>query len=124
MKKRDVTTRRAATEASLKRWQTRLTRAFNMVSKLEKQRRRLTLEELGKGSPVIATVKVKVPKPATAPEPEPVEDDPLKVPKWLDRSDPLIAEKMTAARKAAEVEERKKMPLSGSAASAYIKRKK
>jgi hypothetical protein len=44
------------------------------------------------------------------------------IPKWLDRSDPLLNEKMTKARKLAEAEERKKMPLSDKAALQYIKK--
>jgi hypothetical protein len=41
-------------------------------------------------------------------------------PKFLDRSDPLIAEKMTAARKRDEAEARSRMPLTGRAALAAI----
>lgn len=45
------------------------------------------------------------------------------LPKFLDRRDPLIAEQMTAARKKAEAEERKKMPLTGRAAEAAVRSK-
>ena len=48
------------------------------------------------------------------------QDDDLTIPPELNRADPLIAERMTAARKAAEAAARKAMPLSGKAASAYI----
>jgi hypothetical protein len=54
----------------------------------------------------------------------PEKKDDLDIPAALDRRDPLIAEKMTAARKKAEADARKAMPLTGKAALAKIKSKK
>lgn len=139
MSKRDPSIKLASVEANLKRWHTRLTRAANMVAKLEKYRRRLMLEKAVEDRPVALTVKIKMPKTkpvegvyslneakqgldeAAAMNVAPLSAEDESLPKWLDRSDPLIAEKMTAARKAAEAAERKKMPLTGKAASDYIK---
>ena len=96
---------------------------------------------LSADQPVIATVKVQVPKPVPTTnarevtedvakvlthlldEPKPADDDDT-LPDFLNRADPLIAEKMTAARKKAEEAARHAMPLSGKEAAAYIKRKK
>lgn len=104
-------------EVRLKRWHTRLTRASNEVARLEKKRRRLTLEALSEGREVVATVGVAKKKEVAA---DPVEvkrqvDAAIEsaIPDFLDRSDPLIAERMTAARKKAEEAERHRMPLSG-----------
>jgi hypothetical protein len=44
-----------------------------------------------------------------------------KIPAFLDRGNPVVAEEMTAARKAQEAEARKKMPLSGRAAMDAVK---
>lgn len=112
----DATAKLAQCEASLRRWHSRLTRASNMLQKLERQRRRLAgtiancpVPKLGAA---VAAVK------ATAPP------DELAIPPFLDRKDPLVAERMTAARKAAEAEARKRMPLTGRAALDAIKGKR
>jgi hypothetical protein len=109
----DTTAKLAACEASLKRWHTRLARASNMVTKLEKQRRRLapavTLAERTARHKVDGFVPGQGTVTATLP-------DELAIPPFLDRKDPLVAERMTAARKAAEAEARKRMPLTGRAA--------
>ena len=115
----DTTKKLSTCEASLKRWHTRLTRAANMVAKLEKQRRRLmpvrtmadrTAEQKAEGRmPGLGTV-------TTAP----VTD----IPDFLNRANPLIAEQMTAARKKAEAAARSAMPLTGRAAQDFIKSKR
>jgi hypothetical protein len=61
MNKSDLTTKLATTEASLKRWQTRLKRAATKVHELDKQRRRYLLSLDAVDRPVVATVKVRVP---------------------------------------------------------------
>ena len=43
------------------------------------------------------------------------------IPAFLDRGNPVVAEEMTAARKKAEAEQRKKMPLTGKAALEAIR---
>jgi len=120
MSKQDTTTKLAATEASLKRWQRRLGLALTKVHKLEKQR--LRYQRL-LNQPVV--VKVKVPVEVPAPEViatvAKAKDD---IPAFLDRADPHVAERLTAARKKAEAEERKKMPLTGKAALAKIRERK
>lgn len=140
MKKQDVTTKLAATEASLKRWQTRLKRAITKVNDLDRQRLRLQArmgpvnltnligpplsdQEVGANQ---ETVNNPLPDLVQAVDDrltEIIEAKPKKerdIPSFLDRSDPLIAERMTAARKKAEEEARHKMPLSGKAAMAAI----
>jgi hypothetical protein len=132
MDKRDVTTKLAATEASLKRWQTRLKRAATRVNDLDRLRRRYQLLLLNPDQPVAAVVKVKRPTfdipagpiPAIVVENVKLGLDKPPIPDFLDRSDPHIAKKLTEARKQAEAEERKKMPLTGKAALAKIKAKK
>lgn len=108
-------------EAKRRRWQTRLKRAVTALDKLERQRKRLTGL-----APKAEPLSVKVMKSLAAP----VETDHLPeaefeklaeakerdIPDFLDRSNPLIAEAMTAARKKAEEAERHKMPLTGRAA--------
>lgn len=121
-----------AVESSLRRWHTRLTIASNKVAKLDRQRRRLQLEALQpKDAKTVAVVTVKAGKivdvKPPAPEPVSIETDHISevdLPAFLDRSNPLIAEEMTAKRKAAEAEARRAMPLSGRAALQAIKRKK
>jgi hypothetical protein len=126
-----------AIETSLRRWHTRLTIASNKVAKLEKQRRRLMLSPRS----VAKTVAEMTAPPGqlTPRQKAQVEtdhlseaeftklaerDDPFAIPPELNRADPLIAEKMTAARKKAEAAARHAMPLADKAAAAYIKRKK
>ena len=102
-------------EVQLKRWMTRGFRAQRAIDKLLKRRRRLLKIE----EPKLAVI------PGIAPSAEAVaKDDPLKLPGFLDRSDPLVAESMTAKRKAEEAEQRKAMPLSGRDAMAAIRRPK
>ena len=120
----DTTAKLADVEAKMRRWHSRLTRASNMIAKLERQRRRLALQQM---------VGVGAPRPKAKPPVNDVTDIPFAemtgadlakdddtLPSFLNRADPLIAEKMTAARKAAEEAARHKMPLSGSAAMAAI----
>ena len=103
-------------EVQLKRWMTRGFRAQRAIDKLLKRRRRLLKIEEAK--PVIHVI------PGISPSAEAVVKDPLKLPDFLDRSDPLVAETMTAKRKAEEAEQRKAMPLSGRDAMAAIRRPK
>jgi hypothetical protein len=107
-------------DAAMARWRRRLIIAANKLAKLEKQRRRLSVAPPPLPSTPAKAVSVTVPT-----KQEPVTptraDDPLKVPSFLDRADPMIAERMTAARKKAEADERRKMPLTGRAALAAIR---
>src|SRR5262252_4770239 len=53
--KKDTTAKLAEVETKMRRWHTRLTRATNTLGKLERQRRRLLLQQqLGVGRPVKA----------------------------------------------------------------------
>jgi hypothetical protein len=116
-----LTAKLEACEASLKRNHTRLVRITNKLTKLTRERQRL-----------LRQLAAPEPKPTPAkPEPRPVSDvtnismaemrgDDLRTPAFLDRSNPLIAEEMTRARKAAEAAERSKMPLTGRAAREAI----
>jgi hypothetical protein len=149
MTKQDTTTKLAATEArlkhtetQLKRWQTRLKRAANKVFHLDNQRRRYSLMLAIPNIPIekikidgfsatdISRTSLDIP---AGPIPDIVvenvkaglalkEEKP--VPSFLDRSDPHVAAKMTAARKKAEAEERRKMPLTGRDALKKIREKK
>jgi hypothetical protein len=133
----------ASIETKMRRWHTRLTRASNMLQKLERQRRRLMLQQhVGVGLP--KTPKPKPTEPSTKPTAaatrpraharianlaedlgpalkEAAED--AGIPAFLDRSNPVIAEAMTAKRKAAEAEARKRMPLNERAALDLIRGK-
>jgi hypothetical protein len=136
MNKQEITTKLASTEASLKRWQTRLKRAAKMVHDLDRRRRRYQLALLSEGRPVVATVKIKkqietdhMPETefekfveAKADLVQAVDDrltqiiegkpaDPLDIPVVLQRS---LKQPVSDA-------ERKKMPLSGREAEAYLK---
>lgn len=102
-------------EAGLKRWFSRGLRAQRAVDKLLKKRRRLL-----KDAPKL---KVKV-TTALADDLTDTVTTTLDIPADLKRADPVIAEKMTAARKAAEAAQRKAMPLSGKDAMAAVRRKK
>jgi hypothetical protein len=131
MSKIDVTTKLAATEASLKRWQTRLKRAVTKVSELDRQRRRYQLMLTLPNAPTIVVESIVL---DDQPSPQPglhgatavleATKKKLDIPAFLDRADPHIAAKMTAARKAKEAEKRKEMPLTGKAALAKIKERK
>lgn len=56
--KKDTTAKLAHVEAAMRRWHTRLTRASNMLQKLERQRRRLQLQQqVGVGRPKETTPK-------------------------------------------------------------------
>lgn len=137
MTTQDTTTKLAAIEASLKRWMTRHKRATTKIYELERKRRRYQLMLLHPDKPEIATSfrvkgqvvvpKVEVPKEtpkaeviaavATAKAEEPF-------PAFLNRADPHVAAKLTAARKKSEAEARKQMPLTGRDALKKIKEKK
>ena len=137
MNKADTTTKLAATEASLKRWQTRLKRAASRVGDLDRQRLRyqrmlLNPEPVPVAPVKVRPVKIKMKVPDETPKAEVIaavvklneEVEATAIPAFLNRADPHVAAKLTAARKKAEVEERKKMPLTGKAAMAFIKQKK
>jgi hypothetical protein len=112
---KDLNAKLTAVEASLKRWHTRLTRAANMLQKLEKQRRRLmpvrtmadrTAEQKADGKmPPFATV---TPEPFGAVTNQ--EQDKLDLPTFLDRRKVKV--------------DKKAMPLTGKAALDYIKPKR
>jgi hypothetical protein len=129
---KDTTAKLAACEASLKRWQTRLKRATTKVTELDRQRRRLQAK-MGPvsltnliGPPMSdkdvgadqETVKPLIQHDDLAHMPSNAKKD---IPDFLDRSNPLIAEQMTAARKKAEAAARSAMPLTGRAAQDFIK---
>src|SRR5258708_22456566 len=104
----------------LRRWLTRLTRATNMVNQLERRRRRLvtpTPAPVRRPAPSRGVVAQAITESAT-----PLIDD--GIPAFLDRRDPVVAEAMTAARKAAEADARKAMPLTGRAALDAIRPKR
>jgi hypothetical protein len=116
MKNAKLTAKLDTCEASLKRNHTRLVRITNKLTKLTRERQRLMRQ-------------LAAPEPK--PVPKPVADvtdigmaelrgDDLRTPAFLDRSNPVIAEEMTRARKAAEAAERSKMPLTGKAAREAI----
>jgi len=127
-------------ELRLKRWHTRLTRASNEVAKLEKKRRRMmsmtladrhrehTKVRLASGEVVGVKTDSEIPLPELdaffQPEPKKPFDaeDAFSIPKELKVTTDV--EKLRAERRKAEAAERKKMPLTGKAASDYIKRKK
>jgi hypothetical protein len=139
----DTTSKLADCEMRMRRWHTRLTRASNALQKLERQRRRLMLQQhVGVGLP--KTPKPKPTEPSTKPTAaatrprahariaklaedlgpalkEAAED--AGIPAFLDRRDPLIAEAMTAKRKAAEADARRAMPLNERAALDAIRGK-
>jgi hypothetical protein len=107
-------TKLADVDTALRRWETRLRRATNMVTKLSRKRRALAVK-LGQtpvrdGTVGAALLDDKLDRALRKPDAD------LAIPAFLDRKDPLIAESMTAARKAAEAEARKAMPLTGRAA--------
>ena len=170
----------ADVDTRLRRWETRLRRATNMVSKLSKKRRTLAVKlgqvpvkdgtvgaamlddrldralrpkTLADRSPrndkgISGTISKTPMTPDVIPLPELdaffaperpraharianlAEDlgpalreagEDAGIPAFLDRRDPVVAERMTAARKKAEADERRKMPLTGRAALDAIK---
>jgi hypothetical protein len=128
---KDVNAKLIACEAALRRWHTRLIRASNMLQKLEKQRRRLmpvrtmadrTAEQKAAG--VVPGQGTIVRHDDLAFMPSNQKPDEVTRPAFLDRTDPLIAEKMTAARKKAEAAARSAMPLTGRAALEAIRPKR
>jgi hypothetical protein len=102
-------------DVAMSRWRRRLIIAANKLAKLEKQRRRLSVAP-PPSLPSTPAKAIIVTKPTKQEPVTPTVVDDLKVPPFLDRADPMIAERMTAARKKAEADERRKMPLTGRAA--------
>lgn len=137
MPKKNAVAELEGVQAAIRRWQTRLTKAVNMLNKLERKRRRLEAK----------AVQVLVNEPPIAALPQPAEikrpatslagiiddlgvekiaekletESKLSIPDFLDRSNPAVAEEMTRARRAKEAEARKQMPLTGKAALDAIK---
>jgi hypothetical protein len=129
-------------ELRLKRWHTRLTRASNEVAKLEKKRRRMmsvtladrprehTKVRLASGEVVGVKTDSEIPLPEldaffaapSLPEKKFDAEDAFSIPKELKVTTDV--ERLRAERRKKEAAERKKMPLTGKAASDYIKRKK
>jgi hypothetical protein len=126
-------------EVKLKRWLARGMRAQTAINKLLKQQARLkkpTLAEkfaerdrriaaapdrlIEAKAELVQAVDDRLTQIIEGPK----EDDAFDIPPELNRADPLIAERMTAARKKAEEEARHKMPLTGKAAMDHIRRKK
>jgi hypothetical protein len=112
-----------------------------MVAKLLKTQRRIMVEfdygpvvraalnkPWSEAAPPPALPKAVAAPPTTLASPATVEVVPpsvekkKEIPAFLDRSDPLIAEKMTATRKKAEADERKKMPVTGREAERLLRR--
>lgn len=118
----DITAKLKACEASLKRWHTRLGRASRMVTKLEKQRRRLQ-SQIG---PVgLTDLALAPPKPEPKPVPVPVPlaaDIDTTIPAAFRRS--VDVDKLKAERLKREAADKKKMPLTGKAAIDYVKVKR
>lgn len=134
MKKQDNTTKLANVEASLKRWQTRLTRAANKVNELDRKRRRLQAQ-MGPVGLTDLIGNVEKPdhpvgsKKSTSEPPVISTDDPdlvekvaaaLDIPPFLKR-EPVDVEKLKAKRKSKEEADKHKMPLTGRAALKHIK---
>lgn len=115
---KDVNAKLTAIETQMRRWQTRLTRAVNRMKKLEKMRRRLNAEQFR----LIPADKPQ--KLVSAPQPDVDLKVNTDIPDFLNRSNPLIAEEMTAARKKAEAAARSAMPLTGRAALEAIRPKR
>ena len=125
---KNTTEKLAACEASLKRWHTRLTRASNMVTKLEKQRRRLmplrtmadrTAEQKrDRAMPGLATVTIDV------------DEVRRQVDAAIDTTIPpefkrdVDVDALKAQRKSKEAPDKTKMPLTGRAAMAAIKKRR
>lgn len=137
----------AALDESIAKWRTRMRRAIRALDRLEQKKKRLIKANVlatmaGQGPlPPVTMIGIAAPiRPrgharlddlggtlaiAARESAEDAgliqkQDDDLTIPPELNRADPLIAERMTAARKAAEAQARKAMPLSGKAASEYI----
>jgi hypothetical protein len=114
-------------ETGLRRWHTRLTRASNMLQKLERQRRRLASQLAyitpapGRAQPV--PVQVQDPPPVVTEAIKQIEDAGLSIPPFLKRTQ-ADADKMKADRLAKEAADKKKMPLSGKAAQAALRPKR
>lgn len=106
-------------EVSLKRWMTRGFRAQRAIDKLLKQRRRLLKAEEPKPSDIAVANMVQAIDDQLTNIVEGKPADPLEIPAAFRR--PLLAEDMTAKRKAEEAEQRKAMPLTGRAAMAAIR---
>lgn len=109
-------------ETKMNRWMARSMRASNAIRKLQKQRHRL-LKAPTKFEPLAELVQAVDDRLTQVIEARPqIEtNDDLTIPPELNRADPLIAERMTAARKKAEEAARHAMPLTGKAAEDYIK---
>lgn len=132
----------AAIEAAMVRWIRKQGRAATELAKLQKKKQRLLKAPVNRPSEEVIVPHVKqvetdhlneqaFAKLATmrkalkksglaAGEGLPLQV-PDKIPAFLDRGNPVVAEEMTAARKKAEADQRKKMPLSGKDAMAAIK---
>lgn len=126
MKTQDTTAKLTKVEASMRRWHTRLTRASNMLQKLERQRRRLLSTKIvGQKS---ATVGQKPAAPA-------IDVDEVRrqvdaaidttIPPEFKREEKVVdAAALTAQRKSKEADARKQMPLTGRAALDAVRPKR
>lgn len=127
MPRKDTTALLADCEARMRRWHTRLTRASNMLQKLERQRRRLQLQQhVGVGRPKenpLFTVQVPVPTRTMAERTAEQKAAALDIPPFLKR-EAVDAEALTAQRKSKEAADKHKMPLTGRAALDAIRPKR
>ena len=128
---KNATEKLAACEASLKRWHTRLTRASNMVTKLEKQRRRLmpvrTLadrtaeQKRDRAMPPFAQVTAATIDVAEVRRQLDAAID-TTIPQEFKRD--VDVDALKAQRKSKEAPDKTKMPLTGRAAMAAIRQKR
>ena len=128
----------ADVETKLRRWQSRLKRASNEVSKWDKKRRRIQLALLQpKDQTVVATVKATMPTERAKeleleiqkdPVPAPVQAQAAPEPDGLDipekfRRPYVDVDKLKAERLAREAADKAKVPLTDRAAMALIRQK-
>ena len=133
---KDTTAKLADVEAKMRRWHTRLTRASNMLQKLERSRRRLQLQQqVGVGRPKhgnveksdhpVGSKKSTQPPAISTDDPDLVEKvaAALDIPPFLKR-EPVDVDKLKAQRKSKEEADKHKMPLTGRAALDAIRPKR
>jgi len=130
--KKDTTAKLADVEARMRRWHTRLTRASNTLQKLDRQRRRLQLQQqVGVGRPKSAREPVMT---VTAPPNDldvvaeavkVVTESGLDIPTFLQRKDePQLVEKLKAKRADSVEADKHKMPLTGREALEAVRPKR
>jgi hypothetical protein len=133
--RKDTTAKLADVEAKMRRWHTRLIRASNMLQKLERQRRRLELQQqVGVGRPTNPrAVMMEVPVPTRTMAERTAEQraaraDDLDTPDFLKRKEgdapfkpePQLVDKLKAQRADKVEADKKKMPLTGRDAEKFL----